>query len=304
MAHDILILGAGPAGLAAGIYAGRGNMDTVIFERTAVGGQISLTNDVENYPGFPNGVGGQELADLFLKQAEQFGAGLVNQAVNEISKSDHIFHVSGSRGQWKGKSLIFACGADPRRLEIPGEKEFTGRGVSYCATCDGFFFRGKHVMVVGGGDAALEEGLFLTRFAETVTIVHRREQLRASKILQNRAFKNEKISFRWDTVLIEICGETTVTYVKAKNVKTDQVEEIPIDGVFVFVGHIPNTGLVKNLVEMDEQGLIRVNESMQSSLPGLFACGDCRSGTVRQMVQAAGDGATAAIGAIKYVDSL
>ncbi|HPO08175.1 MAG TPA: thioredoxin-disulfide reductase [bacterium] len=304
MIHDILILGAGPAGLAAGLYAGRGNMDTLIFERTTVGGQISLTNDVENYPGFPDGAGGQELADLFLKQAEKFGAKLVNQTVNEISKSDHTFRVSGPGGQWDSKALIFACGADPRRLEIPGEREFTGRGVSYCATCDAFFFRGKHVMVVGGGDAAVEESLFLTKFAETVTIVHRRDQLRASKILQDRAFNHEKISFRWDTVLTEICGESIVTHVKARNVKTEQVEEVPIDGVFVFVGHIPNTGLVKDLVELDEHGLIRVNEYMESSLPGLFACGDCRSGTVRQMVQAAGDGAAAAIAAIKYVDSL
>ncbi|MFH1738782.1 MAG: FAD-dependent oxidoreductase, partial [bacterium] len=252
--HDILIIGGGPAGLAAALYAGRVNMDTLVFERGVVGGQISLTEDVENYPGFPESIGGQEIADRFLKQAERFGAKLVDAEIEEVEKTDGFFRVSGPSGTWEGRSLIYACGADPRRLDIPGEKEFTGRGVSYCATCDAFFFRGKDVIVVGGGDAAVEEGMFLTKFANTVTIAHRRDELRASKILQDRAFANSKMQFRWDTVLTEICGENQVTHVQAKNVKTEQTEQISIHGVFVFVGHIPNTHLAEGLVEMDDHG--------------------------------------------------
>ena len=302
--HDVLIIGGGPSGLAAALYAARGNMDTVIFERAVVGGQISLTETVENYPGFPEAIGGQELADLCLKQAQRFGAKLVNAEIQKIERTDGAFRLSGPSGMWEGKSVIYACGADPRRLDIPGERELTGRGVSYCATCDAFFFRGKEVIVVGGGDAAVEEGIFLTKFARVVTIVHRRDQLRASKILQERAFNNPKIGFRWDTLLTEICGENQVTHVRVRNVKTQEQGEIRTDGVFVFIGHIPNTRLAEGLVEMSEEGLIQANHSMETSLPGVYVCGDCRTGTVRQMVQSAGDGAAAALSAIKYVDSL
>lgn len=302
--HDVLIVGGGPSGLTAALYAARGNMDTLIFERGVVGGQISLTDVIENYPGFPEPVEAQELIDRCLKQAERFGAKLVNAEIEKIEKTDGVFRLSGPAGVWEGKAVIYACGADPRRLDIPGEKEFTGRGVSYCATCDAFFFRGREVIVVGGGDAAVEEATFLTKFATQVTIVHRRDQLRASKVIQRRAFDNPKISFCWDTVLAEICGEDQVTHVRAKNVKNEEEGEIRIDGVFIFIGHIPNTRLAEGLVEMDEHGLIEANAYMETSLPGLYVCGDCRTGTVRQMVQSAGDGSAAAISAIKYVDSL
>ncbi len=302
--HDILIIGGGPSGFAAALYAARGEMDAVVFERAVVGGQISLTEAVENYPGFPDAVGGPELAERFKNQAERFGAKLVTTEIQKIEKEGDGFRLTGASETWEGKAVIYACGADPRRLDIPGEREFTGRGVSYCATCDGFFFRGKEIIVVGGGDAAVEEGIFLTKFAQKVTIVHRRDQLRATKILQERAFGNEKIDFRWDSVLTEICGDQQVTHVKARNVKTEEETEIPIDGVFIFIGHIPNTGLAEGLVKMNENGLIEVNHYMETSLPGFYACGDCRTYSVRQMVQAAGDGAAAAISAIRYIDTL
>ncbi len=302
--HDILILGGGPSGFGAALYAARGEMDTLVFERGVIGGQISLTDAVENYPGFPESVSGQELADLFHKQAERFGAKLVHTEIKKIEKIPKGFRVVGSSDSWEGKVVIYACGADPRRLDVPGEKEFTGRGVSYCATCDGFFFRDKQIIVVGGGDAAVEEGIFLTKFARKVTIVHRRDQLRAAKIIQERAFSNEKIDFLWNTVLTEICGDQQVTHVKANNVKTGEDSEIKIDGVFIFVGHIPNTHLAKGLAKMDEHNLIEVNHYMETSVPGLYACGDCRVDSVRQMVQAAGDGAAAAISAIRYIDTL
>ncbi len=302
--HDILILGGGPAGLSAALYAARGNMDTLVVERGTIGGQISLTDDVENYPGFPDGISGSELSDLFLKQAEKFGAKMEYAQVNEVKHRDGIFQLICDDKTIEGKSLILAAGADYRRLGIPGEAELTGRGVSYCATCDGAFFRNKPMAVVGGGDAAVEEALFLTKFGTKVTVIHRRDQLRASKIVQDRAFKNEKIEFLWDTVVTSVEGDGKVERLQLKNVKSGETSTMEVPCLFVFIGHIPNTWLVKDLVKLDEHDLVEVDRHMQSSLPGLFACGDCRTGTVRQLVQSAGDGAAAAITAIHYVDSL
>jgi len=301
--YDTIIIGAGPAGLSAAIYTSRGQLDTLVIEKGPSGGQIAMTELVENYPGFPDGDSGPNLAEAFQKQAEKFGAKVVNGTVKEIRKNGNGFIVVMDKEELETRSIICAMGADPRKLNVPGEEKNVGTGVSYCATCDGFFFRGKDVIVAGGGDAAVEEGIFLTRFANTVTIVHRRDELRATKILQQRAFDNKKIKFIWDTVITEIVSNGAIKHVILKNVKTGELREHPIHGVFIFVGHIPNTKLVKNLLELDEHDLIQVDLSMRTSVPGIFACGDCRSAAARQMVSSAGDGATAAISAIKYVDA-
>ncbi len=304
--HDTIIIGAGPAGLAAALYASRGQLDTVVLEKGPVGGQISLTEIVENYPGFPEGETGPKLADLFLKQAEKYGTVKKTAEVQEIKvNDDKTFTLVTDQGDMHTRTIICAMGADPRKLDIPGEDKNVGTGVSYCATCDGFFFREKDIIVVGGGDAAVEESLFLTRFAKTVTIVHRRDELRATKVLQQRAFDHEKIDFIWDTQLNEIHSDgNKVIKVTLENTKSGEVKEHPIDGVFIFVGHIPNTWLVKDMVELDEHNLMKVDLSMRTSIPGLFACGDCRADAARQMVSSAGDGVTAAIEAIKYIDEL
>ncbi len=302
--YDCIIIGAGPAGLAAALYSSRGGMSTLIIEKGPTGGQISLTEAVENYPGFPESVTGPELADRFQKQAEKFGSTMINATAQKIIPQERTYKIIADKKEYTARSLICAMGADPRKLNVPGEDKNVGTGVSYCATCDGAFFKGKDVIVVGGGDAAVEEGLFLTRYANTVTIVHRRDELRASKILQERAFNHEKINFLWDSVVTEILSDQLVKAVRIKNVKTEEEKEHPIDGVFIFIGHIPNTDLVKELVDMDEHNLIKVDMWMQTSRPGLYACGDCRIESAKQLASSAGDGVTAAIAATKYVDTL
>jgi len=303
--YDCLIIGGGPAGLAAAIYAARGRMRTLIVEKGATGGQISSTEAVENYPGFPESVPGLQLAELFQKQAEHFGAEMVNATVQEIRPQKNSFIVIADKKEYQALSIICAMGADPRRLNVPGENKNVGTGVSYCATCDGAFFRNKDVIVVGGGDAAVEEGIFLTRYANSVTLVHRRNQLRASKILQERALSHEKMKFIWDSVVLEIHSDKNkVSSVTLKNVKTEETRLFPIDGVFIFVGHIPNTKLVENLLDMDDHGLIKIDLWMRTSVPGVFACGDCRIEAAKQLASSAGDGVTAAIAATKYVDEL
>lgn len=304
--HDAIIIGAGPAGLAAALYTSRGQLDTLVLEKGPVGGQISMTELVENYPGFPDGETGPKLADMFLKQAEKYGTVKKTAEVKEIKvNEDKTFTLVTDEGDLQSRTVICAMGADPRKLNVPGEDKNVGTGVSYCATCDGFFFMGKDVIVVGGGDAAVEEGLFLTRFAKTVTIVHRRDELRATKVLQQRAFDHEKIDFIWDSQIKEIHSDgNKVEKVTLENVKTNEVKEHPIDGVFIFVGHVPNTWLVKDMVDLDHLNLIKVDLSMKTKIPGLYACGDCRSDAARQMVSSAGDGVTAAISAIKYIDEL
>lgn len=302
---DAIIIGAGPAGLAAALYTSRGNLSTLVLEKGPSGGQIALTEAVENYPGFPDPETGPELADRMQRQCEKFGAEVKNATVSEIRVNDDgSFTVIADRKELRALTVICSMGADPRKLGVPGEENNVGTGVSYCATCDGAFFRNKKVVVVGGGDAAVEESLFLTRYASSVTIIHRRDQLRATKVLQDRAFKHEKIGFIWDTVVEEIVSEGVVKAVKLKNVKTGEQSDFSTDGVFIFVGHIPNTSLVKDLVDIDDHNLIKVDLWMRTKIPGLFACGDCRTESSRQMASAVGDGVTAAIAATKYVDEL
>ncbi|MBL6965897.1 MAG: thioredoxin-disulfide reductase [Anaerolineales bacterium] len=301
--HKMLIIGSGPAGLAGALYASRANLEPVIFTGMQLGGQVSTTHIVENYPGFPEGIGGPELVEAFQKQAERFGTRVEFDQVTDIDFSQRPFKVTTYSGEYYAETLLLSTGANPRHLEIPGEVEFTGRGVSYCATCDGHFFQEKNVIVVGGGDSALEEGLFLTRFAKTVTIVHRRDELRAGKLLQERAFNNPKVSFIWDSALTEIVGEGIVQSVKVKNLKTGEENEMPTEGVFIFIGHIPNTELYVGKLEMDDQGYVVVDKYMQTSIPGVYAAGEVADSHFRQVITSAGMGAAAAMQAIHYLEN-
>ncbi|MDP8245717.1 MAG: thioredoxin-disulfide reductase [Candidatus Hinthialibacter antarcticus] len=301
---DTIIVGAGPAGMAAALYTSRGNLSTLVIEKGPTGGQIATTEAVENYPGFPEPETGPGLSDRFQKQAEKFGAVIKNGTVTEIRKNDDetFTVVMDGRHDLTAITVICAMGADPRKLGVPGEEKNVGTGVSYCATCDGAFFREKKVVVVGGGDAAVEEGLFLTRYASSVTIIHRRDELRATKVLQERAFDNDKIDFIWDSAVEEIVSEGVVKSVKLRNLKTDETSDFETQGVFIFVGHVPNTTLVKDMLKMDEHNLIDVDLWMKTSMTGIYACGDCRTEAARQLASSAGDGVTAAIAATKHVD--
>ncbi|MBT3391608.1 MAG: thioredoxin-disulfide reductase [Chloroflexi bacterium] len=301
--HKMLIIGSGPAGLAGALYASRANLEPVVFTGMQLGGQVSTTHIVENYPGFPEGIGGPELVDAFQKQAERFGTRVEFDQVTDIDFSKRPFKVITYSGEYYAETLLLSTGANPRHLEIPGEVEFTGRGVSYCATCDGHFFQGKDVIVVGGGDSALEEGLFLTRFAKTITIVHRRDELRAGKLLQARAFNDPKVSFIWDSTLTEIVGEGIVQSVKVKNLKTGDESDMPTEGVFIFIGHIPNTELYVGKLEMDDQGYVVIDKYMQTSIPGVYAAGEVADSHFRQVITSAGMGAAAAMQAIHYLEN-
>lgn len=298
----VLILGSGPAGLAAALYAARANLAPVVLTGMSLGGQVSLTHTVENYPGFPSGVGGQELVELFQKQAERFGAKVEFDTASEVDLSRRPFRVSTYNGEYVAETLIITTGATPIHLDIPGEAEFTGRGVSYCATCDGWFFRDKDVVVVGGGDSALEEALFLTRYAKSITIVHRRDTLRAGAILQKRAMEESKIRFIWNTVVTEVSGDDAVKSLRIKNVKTGAEQELPTDGLFVFVGHHPNTELFAGQVEMDERGYLRTDVTMHTSVPGVFVAGEAGDPHYRQVITSAGMGAAAAMQAIRFIE--
>lgn len=299
---DLAIIGAGPAGLSAAIYGARARLSTVIIEKMYPGGQAAITDIIENYPGFTEGIGGAELTEAMKKQAERFGAQFLNGEVEKIEKQNEKFLLSLKNETVEAKAVILAMGAQARRLGVKGEKEFTGRGVSYCATCDGAFYTDRTVMVVGGGDTAIEEALFLTHFAKSVTVVHRRSELRATKILQERAFKNEKIKFIWDSVVEEIKGSDSVQEVVLKNLKTGETTSIPVDGVFVAIGWDPNTAIVKDLVKLNEKGYIITDENMATGVPGLFAAGDLREKSLRQVVTAVADGAVAAVSAEKYLE--
>lgn len=300
--HDMLIIGSGPAGMSAALYAARANLEPVVYTGMQLGGQVAITHIVENYPGFPDGIGGPELVEAFQKQAERFGASFEFDNVTGLDLSEHPFKVSTYGGEQHAKTLVLTTGANPRKLEIPGEEEFIGRGVSYCGTCDGHFFQGKDVVVVGGGDSALEEGLFLTRYANTVTVIHRRDELRAGKLLQDRAFKNPKVKFIWDSVVEEISGEGVVQAVHLKNVKTGELTEMKTDGVFIFIGHIPNTQLYKGQLEMDESGYLVVDKYMQTNIPGVYAAGEVADSHFRQVVTSTGMGAAAAMQAIHFLE--
>lgn len=306
--HDIAILGGGPAGLTAGLYAARARMEVVLFEKAMPGGQILITDKIENFPGFPEGVSGPVLAEWMAKQAEHFGLTtvLAEAKAIELKKEPAGYFIVKMEGgsEIKALSIIAATGAGWNRLGIPGEDALIGRGVSYCATCDGPLFRNKEVVVVGGGDTALEDGLFLTKFAKKVTIVHRRDRLRATKILQERAAANPKIELCLDSVALEITGTKKVETIKVKNVKTGDVKDIKCDGVFIFIGITPNSGIFKSIVKTDDKGYIIADDDMKTSCEGIFVCGDVRKKSLRQVVTATGDGATAAVSAQNYVERL
>jgi len=299
---QVLIIGSGPAGLSAALYSARADLNPVVLSGMELGGQVSLTYTVENYPGFPDGVGGAEMVELFQKQAERFGARLEFDTATEVDLSQRPFRVKTYNGEYLANSLIITTGATPRHLGVPGEVELTGRGVSYCATCDGWFFKDKDVLVVGGGDSALEEGLFLTRYANSIKIVHRRDELRAGAILQKRSFTHPKIEFIWNTVVTEILGENAVSGVRMKNVATGEVGKHSTDGVFIFIGHDPNTELFKGQLEMDEHGYLAVDNLMHTNVPGVYAAGEVADPTFRQVVTSAGMGAAAAMQAIHFLE--
>ncbi len=300
--EKMIIIGAGPAGLSAALYAARAELEPLVLTGMSLGGQASLTHTIENYPGFPDGVGGAELGELFQKQAERFGARFEFDTVTEVNFSVSPYVVKTYGSEYKAETVIISTGASPNHLGVPGEIELTGKGVSYCGTCDGWFFKDKDIVVVGGGDSALEEGVFLTRFAKTVTIVHRRNELRAGKILQTRAFSNPKIRFIWDSVVEKINGNTAVESVIIKNVKSGDEITFPTDGVFVFIGHTPNTDLFKGQLEMDGSGYLKVDSKMQTEIPGIYAAGEVMDPTFKQVVSSAGWGAAAAIQATKYLE--
>jgi len=293
--YDLVIIGGGPAGLTATIYAGRASIDTLVLSGTLPGGQPGNTSEVENYPGFPQGISGAELAQRFHGQAERFGAKIVPDDVVEVNFSTQPFSIQTTRKMYQARSAIVATGAEPRRLGVPGEDEFFGRGVSACATCDGFFYKDKRVIVVGGGDSALDEAIFLTRFASEVVIIHRRDELRATQIYQDRAFANPKISFVWDSVVEEILGDQTVNGVRVRNVKTDETSVVEADGVFIYIGMVPKTDVFDGQLELDEQGYIVSNDRQYTNVPGVFVAGDVQDPRYRQVVVAAGTGAIAAM---------
>jgi thioredoxin reductase (NADPH) len=301
--RDVVILGAGPAGLTAAIYAARANLAPVVVTGTLFGGQLALTTEVENFPGFPDGVLGPELMELMKRQAERFGAEIRIGEVTEVALTHTPLRMTLNGELIETKSLIVATGASARLLDIPGESEFFGKGVSTCATCDGFFYRGKNVVVVGGGDSAVEEGTFLTRYASKVYLVHRRDRLRASQILQDRAMKNDKMAFIWDTTLEKIIGDenTGVTSTHLRNLKTGVEEDLPVDGVFIAIGHVPNTKVFEGQLKLDEQGYIVTDSRMHTNITGVFACGDCQDHIYRQAITAAGTGCMAAIEAEKFL---
>ncbi len=301
MNYDIIIIGAGPAGLSAAVYAARGGLSTAIFEKGLVGGQINVTNEVENYPGFEETLSGIELTEKMRLQAVRFGAVFYDDEITAIGLEGLCKVIETHNGSFRAKSVIICTGAHPRLLNVPGEERLTGRGVSYCATCDGAFYRGKTVAVIGGGDSAVEEALFLTRFAQKVYIIHRRDSLRAQHIIQERAKENHKIEFIWNTVIQEIRGTDKVNELELCNRNTKEVSVIPVDGIFIYVGILPNNELVESRLELDNGGFILADENMHTNIPGIYAAGDIRSKVLRQVVTATSDGAIAAWSAEKWI---
>ena len=301
---DLIIVGAGPAGLTAGLYAARARLDVVLFEKMSPGGQVLLTDIVENYPGFPDGISGFELMDRMKRQAEGFGLPIEMREVLSLKPDADQKVVVTDKGEERARTIILACGATPRKLGIPGEQLLTGKGVSYCATCDGPFYRDQEVAVIGGGDTAVEEALFLTKFASRVYLIHRRDQLRATKVLQERVMANDKVQIIWDTIPQEILGENGVEAIELKNVKTSKIDTLKVQGVFIFVGYEPNTQWLQGVIDLDRLGFIRTNAEMETSVAGVYAAGDIRSKNLRQISTAVGEGATAAFSAEKYLDTL
>lgn len=308
--YKVIIIGSGPAGFTAGIYTARANLKPLIFEGSQPGGQLMITTEVENYPGFPDGVMGPELMDLFRRQAEKFGAVCITKDVTKVDFSVKPFKLWTDDEQYTADSVIIATGAKAKLLNLESEKKYFGYGVSACATCDGFFFKDLDVAVVGGGDTAIEEASFLSKFAKKVIIIHRRNELRASKIMQERAFKNPKISFIWDSVVEEVLGKEengrkSVTGLKIKNLKTGEISEIKAEGLFIAIGHEPNTQIFKGQIDLNENGYIKlVGKGTATSVPGVFAAGDVADPVYRQAITAAGSGCAAAIDVERYLESL
>ena len=299
--YDIIIIGGGPAGLTAGLYASRANLNSLLIEKGLVGGQISTAEKVDNYPGFPDGIDGFELTDLMHRQATKYGLKTIIAEVATIKPQEKQIVIKTTEGDYTARALIIASGSDRQKLGIPGEKEFTGKGVAYCATCDAAFFRDVPVVVVGGGNAAITEALHLAKFASKVTIIHRRDKLRASAVLQEKAFSEPKIDFIWNSVVEEIEGEDTVKRIKLRQVKTGEKSTMEIAGVFVAVGLKPNTDYLKGILKLDAGGYVITDDKMGTNVPGIFAAGDARHNSARQAITAAGDGATAAFYAEKFL---
>ena len=301
---DLAIIGSGPAGYTAGIYAGRANLHPVLFEGLESGGQLMLTTDVENYPGFVDGIMGPELMQVFKGQAERFGTTIKTEIIDSIEKIEGGFKLKSSKGEYKFKTVIISSGASARWLGVDGEKELQGYGVSACATCDGFFFKEKEVAVVGGGDSAMEEALFLTKFANKVFVIHRRDEFRASQIMQDRVLNHEKIEVIWNSTVEKINGEGAVSSVLIKDILDSSEKELSLDGVFVAIGHDPNVGFLNNFVELDEKGYIKTGFTTETStsIPGVFAAGDVADSIYRQAITAAGTGCQAAIDAERWLE--
>ena len=302
--YDVIIIGSGPAGYTAAIYAARANLSVLMLQGYQVGGQLMLTSDVENYPGFEEGIVGPSMMEKFEAQARRFGTELIPEDVISVDFHNRPFIVTTDSGEYQARAVIISTGASAKWLGLPSEQRLQGRGVSACATCDGFFFKNKDVAVIGGGDTAMEEATFLTRYANHVTVIHRRDTLRASKIMQDRAFKNPKISFIWDTEITEVLGENEVTGLRLHNVKTDEESTLPVQGFFLAIGHQPNTELFKGILDMDNIGYIVPVEHTMTNIPGVFAAGDVTDHRYRQAITAAGDGCRAAIDAERWLESL
>ncbi len=301
--YDVIIIGSGPSGYTAAIYAARANLSVLMFQGYQVGGQLMLTSDVENYPGFEEGILGPPMMEKFEMQARRFGTEMIPEDVSAVDFSERPFKVTADSGEYAARTIIISTGASAKWLGLPSEERLQGRGVSACATCDGFFFRNKDVVVVGGGDTALEEATFLTRYASHVTLVHHRDTLRASKIMQDRAFKNPKISFIWDTEVVEVLGDDAVTGLRLRNVKNGEEYILPTQGLFLAIGHEPNTGQFKGVIDMDKKGYITPVEYTMTNIPGVFAAGDVTDHRYRQAVTAAGDGCRAAIDLERWLES-
>lgn len=301
--YDLIIIGGGPAGLAAALYAGRSRLKTLLLEKMALGGQIILSPTIENYPGFPGGIDTHELISAMRKQSEELDIEIKTEDSAGIIPQGGIFRVKGQEEEFEAKAVIVASGAFPKKMNIPGEDKLIARGVSYCGTCDGPLFKNKEIFVVGGGDKAVEEAIYLTRFASIVRLIHRRDQLRASKILQERLFENKKVEILWNTIPLEILGERVVEALKIKNVKDGIQKDVAASGVFVFIGIHPNTEFLGNLVKKDEGGFVLTDEDMNTSVEGIFAAGDCRRKTLTQVITACSDGAIAAFNANRYLET-